>query len=116
MVWQQEHRLIYEDFLGRYRFVLFLLVGLFLVLSARLFYLQILKGTKYRELSEQQRTHIVLERAPRGMIYDCNGSVLVGNKNAFVATFYPFTQGKSAPDADELERLKDIFPESDKDL
>lgn len=108
MVWQQEHRLIYEDFLDRYRIVVFIFVGFFLLLSFRLFLLQVIKGTYYRELSEQQRTHIVPERAPRGTIYDCRGNVLAGSKTAFVAVFYPFTQGKT-PTVEIISQLKTIL-------
>jgi penicillin-binding protein 2 len=108
MVWQQEHRLIYEDYLERYRIVVFLFIGLFLFLSFRLFYLQVIRGVYYRHLSEQQRTHIVLERAPRGIIYDRNNAVIVGNKSAFVALFYPFAPG-STPTKEVMDHLKKIL-------
>lgn len=113
MVWQQENRLIYEDFLIRYKIIVFFLLSFFFLLSARLFYIQVLQGSFYNSLSEQQRTHIVLERAPRGIIYDCNGEVLVGNKTAFVALFYPFSQSSNRPSKDVLRELKNILSRKD---
>lgn len=109
MVWQQEHRLIYEDFLEKYAVVIWLLFCLFILLSSRLFYLQIVRGAYYRQLSEQQRIHIILERAPRGVIYDANGRVIVGNKTAFIALFYPFSQSR-IPTRELMDALKKILP------
>lgn len=108
MVWQQEHRLSYEDFLERHRAVRYLLIALFLLLGARLFHLQIILGRHFFNLSERQRTHIVLERAPRGIIYDCNGDVIVGNRTTFVALFYPFSQD-IMPTPAMLDRLQHIL-------
>ena len=118
MVWQQENKLNFEDFLGRYRLVVLFFSLLFLGLSLRLFYLQVVRGNYYREQSEEQRTHIIPERAPRGIIYDYKGNVIVGNKTAFVALFYPFAQ-KKAPPREVIDRLqgilnKDLAPQVDK--
>ena len=109
MVWQQEHRLIYEDFLEKYQVVIWCLVGIFILLSARLFYLQVIRGGYYWDLSEQQRTHLILERAPRGFIYDANGRVIVGNKTAFIALFYPFSQSQ-IPTKELMAQIKKILP------
>jgi penicillin-binding protein 2 len=109
MVWQQEHRLIYEDFLEKYTVVVWCLFALFLILSSRLFYLQVIRGAYYRGLSEQQRIHLILERAPRGDIYDSAGRILVGNKTTFTALFYPFSQSK-IPTKELLDQLKKILP------
>lgn len=110
MVWQQEQRLSYEDFLEKHKVVVYIFIALFALLAARLFHLQIILGRHFLNLSERQRTHIILERAPRGIIYDCNGSVLVGNKTTFVALFYPFSQG-IMPTPVMLDRLENILGE-----
>ncbi len=109
MVWQQENRLNYEDFLEKYQVVIWALLSLFLILSSRLFFLQVVRGAYYRDLSEQQRTHLILERAPRGVIYDVTGQVIVGNKAAFTALFYPFSQNK-IPAKEVMEQLGKILP------
>ncbi|MFH1368607.1 MAG: penicillin-binding protein 2 [Elusimicrobiota bacterium] len=108
MVWQQEHRLSYEDFLERHRVVVYLFLGLFILLAVRLFHLQIILGRYYLDISEKQRTHIILKRAPRGVIYDCNGNVIVGNRTTFVALFYPFSQN-IMPTPVMLKRLESIL-------
>ena len=112
MVWQQEHRLIYEDFLEKYTSRC--LVSVFSVLAA--FHEAVLSaGDKRRvlqDLSEQQRIHLILERAPRGIIYDAAGRVLVGNKDTFTALFYPFSQSK-IPTKELLDQLKKILPLKD---
>lgn len=108
MVWQQEQRLSYEDFLERHRVVVYLFLGLFILLAARLFHLQVILGRYYLNQSERQRTHIILERAPRGIIYDCNGKIIVGNKATFVALFYPFSQS-IMPTPSMLDKLEKIL-------
>jgi penicillin-binding protein 2 len=108
MVWQQENRLNYEDFLGRYHVVVMVLFGFFLLLSLRLFYLQVVRGGYLRQLSEEQRTQVVPERAPRGIIYDRHGTAIAGNKTSFAALFYPFSSGKT-PTSDVIAQLKIIL-------
>ncbi len=118
MVWQREDKYAYERFLEKHKVVLVFFVFLFAVLSLRLFYLQIVKGNNYRKISEQQRMYNTHERAPRGIIYADDGSMLVGNEFTYVALFYPFEQQKS-PSEETLEELnkilkRDIKPEIDK--
>ncbi|MCX5778595.1 MAG: penicillin-binding protein 2 [Elusimicrobia bacterium] len=108
MVWQQENRLNYEDFLQRHQLMTLLFAALFLVLSLRLFHLQVIRGNYYRNQSEQQRTHIVVERAARGLIYDCRGDMMVRNKTGYVALFYPFAQGAASSKA-IVEKLHAIL-------
>ncbi|MBN1622270.1 MAG: penicillin-binding protein 2 [Endomicrobiales bacterium] len=108
MVWQQEHKLSYESFLEKYRIVTICFLGAFLLLSLRLLHLQVIRGKYYKSVSEEQRTQIILERAARGLIYDQNNRIIVGNRTAFVALFYPFTQEAELP-KELLTRLSKIF-------
>jgi penicillin-binding protein 2 len=94
MVWQQGNRLSYEDFLEKFRIVVLFFAALFVVLSLRLFYLQVIKGDYFTNLSDQQHTSIVIERAPRGEIFGSKGEVIVKNKSSFVVLYYPFSQNK----------------------
>ncbi|MCB4792658.1 MAG: penicillin-binding protein 2 [Elusimicrobia bacterium] len=109
MVWQQEHKLAYENFLEKHNFVLYCLLVLFITMSVRLLYLQVVRGNYYKDISEQQHIQIILERAPRGIIYDRFGNKLVENKTAFVALFYPFAQ-YTTPPKELLIKLNKIFP------
>jgi len=56
---------------------------LFSIIILRLWYLQIVKGDYFRNLSENNRIRSVYVQAPRGMIYDRNGEILVANRPAF---------------------------------
>ena len=53
------------------------------VLVARLSYLQLINGRKYRELSQQNSVRVVPLQAPRGKILDRNGRLLAGVKPCF---------------------------------
>ncbi|MCL2145244.1 MAG: penicillin-binding protein 2 [Endomicrobia bacterium] len=118
MVWQREVKLSYEIFLEKHKIILVFFLFLFIFLSCRLFYLQIVKGGNYRRISEQQRMHNTHERAPRGIIYSDSGSMLVGNDFTYVALFYPFEQQKmpSEETIEELNKIlkRDIKPTIDK--
>ncbi len=57
----------------------YIIVALFFVLAIRLWQLQILEGDEYRKISEENRLRIVRVAAPRGIIYDRNGTPLVRN-------------------------------------
>ncbi|HIE64637.1 MAG: penicillin-binding protein 2 [Nitrospira sp.] len=59
-------------FFGLIAFALFLLL-------LRAWYLQIVQGEYYLELSENNRLRVIETPPPRGRIYDRNGSVLVNN-------------------------------------
>lgn len=56
---------------------------LFAVLASRLFFLQVIKGSYYRYLSDNNRTKTVVIHAPRGIIFDRFGTPLVFNVPGF---------------------------------
>ncbi len=57
--------------------------AVFLVLLARLYYLQIIKGSEYRRLSENNCIRLQSIPPPRGVIYDCHGELIVDNRPSF---------------------------------
>jgi penicillin-binding protein 2 len=73
----------------RFQVVVYLVVSVFVVLLLRLWYLQIIRGESYRNLSENNR--IRLEDIPptRGIIYDRHGRILVDNRPAFKLALVP---------------------------
>jgi penicillin-binding protein 2 len=73
------------------RFVAFGLVVLVAVsgLTARLFFIQIVDGGRFATLSAQNRTVEEAIRAPRGLIYDRAGRVLVTNVPTFAVKIRP---------------------------
>ena len=50
------------------------------VLGARLYYLQVVKGEHYAERAENQRIRHIPIPAPRGVIFDRNGKILVDSR------------------------------------
>jgi len=76
----------HEDFKNLQRRLLYLRLGLLLgllLLSARLWYLQVVKGTYYRALSEQNRVRTVDLKPARGLIFDRHGELLANNVPSF---------------------------------
>src|SRR3989344_2241821 len=57
-----------------------------LLVTARLFYLQVAKGNYYRQLSEQNRIKTIVIHAPRGVVFDRSGKPLVYNIPGFRQT------------------------------
>src|SRR3990167_3010667 len=53
------------------------------LIVARLFFLQIIKGESFRNLSDSNRTRTIPIHAPRGIIFDRNGVPLVFNVPGF---------------------------------
>lgn len=66
-------------------------VGLvFAGLIFRLFSMQVLQGTRYRELSEENRIRVEVLTAPRGEIRDREGRLLADNIPSFTVTLDPY--------------------------
>jgi penicillin-binding protein 2 len=76
----------HEDFRHLQRRLIFLrlalLIGVFLLFS-RVWYLQVIKGGYYRDLSEQNRVRTVPIRSARGLIFDRRGELLANNVPSF---------------------------------
>jgi len=76
----------HEDFKNLQRRLLYLRLGLLLgllFLSARLWYLQVVKGAYYLALSEQNRIRTVDLKPTRGLIFDRQGILLANNVPSF---------------------------------
>ncbi len=62
----------------------------FAILTSRFFFLQIIHGSSYRLLSENNRVRKQTILAPRGLIKDRNGELLVQNTASFNLVAVPF--------------------------
>jgi len=62
--------------------ILFVAVA-FSVLFARVFYLQVIEGETYRNLSENNSIRLQSVDAPRGLIFDAKRSLMVDNRPSF---------------------------------
>jgi penicillin-binding protein 2 len=61
----------------------------FVVLLGQLWYLQVLEGSRFRDMSEKNRIRIRPVAAPRGILFDRNGLALVDNRPAFTLSLIP---------------------------
>ena len=66
----------------RLTFLSVVVIGLFLALFARLWFLQVLAGDRYVELADSNRLSTVVIEAPRGSILGAGGEELVRNRPA----------------------------------
>ncbi len=73
------------------RFIVFALVVVLAVgtLTARLFYLQVVEGRDFAAIATRQRTVLEAIVAPRGLIYDRNGRLLVSNVPTYAVKVRP---------------------------
>ena len=62
------------------------IVGILFVIITRLFFLQVVQGSYFRMLSDGNRVKTVVIHAPRGIIFDRNGTPLVYNVPGFRET------------------------------
>jgi penicillin-binding protein 2 len=70
----------------RLTFLSVLIIGLFIALFARLWFLQVLTGDRYVELADTNRLQTVVVEAPRGDILTEDGEALVQNRPALTVS------------------------------
>jgi penicillin-binding protein 2 len=58
-------------------------VGVFAVLAMSFWFLQVVQHAKYEEMAENNHQRTLALRAPRGVLFDRNGKVLVENRHSF---------------------------------
>ncbi len=64
-------------------------IAVFVILILRLFFISIIKGSYFQKISEDNRIQIFTLPAPRGIIYDRKGKVLVDNRLSFSVLLSP---------------------------
>ncbi|MEW5785825.1 MAG: penicillin-binding protein 2 [Bacillota bacterium] len=79
--------------LHRVRLIFVLVIGIFILLSGRLAYLQILQHDYYLYRSESNRFTKITLVAPRGEIYDRQGELLVTNRPGFIVSLMDMGDG-----------------------
>ena len=70
------------------------IVLIFVIMLARMFQLQVLRGSEYETLANENRLERIETAPPRGVIYDRNDTILVRNRPSFevapIPEFLPF--------------------------
>ena len=69
-----------QNLRARLRFIQALVVVLLAILGVRLYVLQVVRGEKYAEIAENQRHRRLPIPAPRGVIFDREGKVIVDSR------------------------------------
>lgn len=83
---------------------------LFMVIVARLYYLQVYEADKYKTLADENRISTRLLVPPRGVIYDRHGEMLATNRQNFQALMV----AEQTPNVQEtLDAFKKIMPLSE---
>jgi penicillin-binding protein 2 len=90
----------------RLRIIQVLVLALLAVLGVRLYLLQIINGARYREIAENQRLRKLPIPAPRGLIFDRNGHLLVDSRPIYTVFL-------SREDTKNIDRTSLIKPLSD---
>lgn len=70
----------------RISIAVYCIVAVFGIFLFRLWYLQVIRGTEYKRIDENNRLRVLNISAPRGIIYDRNGTPLVRNVPSFDIT------------------------------
>ena len=84
-IFQAERRIVESRFL----WVNMLFLGITGLLLIRLWYVQIYKGDLYKRIAETNRIQYIELAAPRGLIFDRNGQVVLGNRPYFDLVYVP---------------------------
>jgi penicillin-binding protein 2 len=96
---------------GRVRFLSWLCVGLFLLLTARVYWLQVAQYDKYQTLSENNRLRIRTIRAPRGLILDRQGRPIAETQASFDLICSPVDVDDLAGELRLLDEIVEFDPD-----
>ncbi len=98
---------------NRFQVVFIVVIAVFTLILFRLWYLQIIRGDRFRNLSESNRVRVRVVTAPRGIIYDAKGRILVDNRPAFDVKLVP-EDVQSLPEA--VARVGRLLGLSDEEI
>ena len=76
-------------------------VALFVVLALSFWYLQVVQYSKFWELAENNHQRVLPLRAPRGVVFDRNGRILIENRDAYNISILR----EHSPDLDRTVRM-----------
>ncbi|BBB90258.1 MAG TPA: penicillin-binding protein 2 [Methylomusa anaerophila] len=80
---------MWDERLRRMQIMTYIVLGVIVLLVVRLGWLQLVQGAQYKKIAEENRVRQVVTQAPRGTIYDRNGTVLVTNRPSFAISIIP---------------------------
>lgn len=77
------------DYDSRFKYAVAIILLFILIVVARLYYLQVIRGAFYENFSAENSIKEIKKRAPRGMMFDRRGQVLVDNRPSFNIVVIP---------------------------
>ncbi|AQS52992.1 Penicillin-binding protein H [Jeotgalibaca dankookensis] len=100
----------------RLNLLFFIVFVLFSTIIIRLGYLQIIRGEEFEAIVRRTETTLITQTVPRGLIYDRNGNVLVGNEAQHAITYTRGTNDSAASMAETALQLSDMIEIDDSGL
>lgn len=105
-----------REYQHRFRMIYIILGLAIAILFSRLVYLQVITGDRMRQFSEENRIKRVKIAAPRGMVFDRNGVLLLDNRPAFDLEIIPQYLKESKQSKAVLSMLSSLIKISEKDI
>lgn len=95
---------------GRFYVLSGIIMLLFLVLLGRFYYLQIYQHQKYASRADANRIREVSQQAPRGLIFDRYGTLLVDNRFSYMMSAIPWELRRSPEVLEHVSRYVEPSP------
>jgi penicillin-binding protein 2 len=83
-------------------------LGLFSILAARMYYLQVIESEKYKVLADENRINMRLLAPPRGRVLDRSGEVLAVNQLNYRVVVTPEQTGSVAATLDVISNILNL--------
>ena len=84
----------------------------FAIVILRLMYLQLISGIQFKQLSDQNRIRLLPLKAPRGLVYDRAGHLLIDNRPSFTVSIIPAEASDPPEILNKLAQFLDYDRES----
>src|SRR5215510_2998266 len=89
----------------------YIITVIFSVLAVSFWFLQVVQHAKYEEMAENNHQRTLALRAPRGMLFDRNGTVLVENRHSFTISIVREHSKNLAHTVDLLSSVAHLDPQ-----
>ncbi|MGP6146164.1 penicillin-binding transpeptidase domain-containing protein [Jeotgalibaca sp. A122] len=107
--WNRESNKLKSHIPFRLNLLFFIVFILFSAIIVRLGYLQIIRGEEFEAIVRRTETTTITQTVPRGLIYDRNGNVLVGNEAQHSITYTRGTNDSASSMAETATMLADMI-------
>lgn len=88
-----------------------IIVGIVVFLIIRLGWMQLMNGPQYKKIAEENSIRQITAKAPRGNMYDRNGTLLVSNRPSFAVSIIPSEYTNAYSETSILANIIGITPQ-----